>query len=458
MTGRDSVVRGERVVLPDGVRPASIRIRDGRILEAGTYSDRPAGIDAFDAGERVVLPGLVDTHVHMNDPGRTDWEGAEHATRSAAAGGVTTLVDMPLNSIPATTSVEGFDAKRRAIEGRCLVDVGFWGGVVPGNAAALRPMSAGGVLGFKCFLTPSGVPEFEHVTERDLRDALPILASLRQPLLAHAELPEKLREPDPASDPRQHSTWLGSRPPESEHAAIALLIRLARETGAHVHIVHLASADALPMVAEAQSAGVSITVETCPHYLTFAAEDIRDGATAFKCAPPIRESRHRDGLWEGLRRRQIQLVATDHSPAPPDMKGIADGNFVRAWGGIASLQLGLRAVWTAGRTRGVTLESVARLMASAPATLAGIGGMKGAIVPGRDADLVIWDPDEEATVDPQQLHHRHALTPYAGMRLRGRVHATFLRGDLIWHDGRHQGGARGRFLLGRERGAKIPLP
>ena len=457
MTGLDSVVRGERVVLPDGVRPASIRIRDGRIVDVGSYTDRPAGVPAFDAGELVVLPGLVDSHVHMNDPGRADWEGVEHATRAAAAGGVTSLVDMPLNCIPATTTVEGLDAKLRAIDGRGHVDVGFWGGVVPGNAGALAPMAARGVLGFKCFLTPSGVPEFEQVTGKDLREALPILAALGKPLLAHAELPQHLREPDPASDPRQHATWLDSRPPDSEHAAIALLIELARETGAHIHIVHLSSADALSMLDAARATGLPLTVETCPHYLTFAAEEVPDGATAFKCAPPIRERRHRDALWDALLHGRLDLVATDHSPAPPVMKGITDGDFVRAWGGIASLQLGLAAVWTAGLARGLTIDAVARLMASAPAALAGLDTTKGTIAPGYDADFAIWDTHAESTVDPRLLHHRHALTPYAGMRLRGCVQATFLRGELIWHEGRHRGAPRGRFLLRREAGAKIAL-
>ena len=457
MTSLDSVVRGERVVLPDGVRPASIRVRQGRIVDIGSYGDRPSGVAAFDAGDLVVLPGLVDSHVHMNDPGRDEWEGVEYATRAAAAGGVTSIVEMPLNSIPATTNVEGLETKLRALDGRCHVDVGFWGGVVPGNASALEPLAAHGVLGFKCFLTPSGVPEFEHVTENDLRTALPILAALQKPLLAHAELPQELLQPDPNSDPRKHSTWLNSRPPKSEHAAIQLLIRLARETKARVHIVHLSSADALPILDEARSAGVPISVETCPHYLSFAAEDIRDGATAFKCAPPIRERRHRDKLWEALLQGRIDLVASDHSPAPPAMKGVADGDFMRAWGGIASLQLGLAAVWTAGKVHGITLDAIARLMASAPAALAGLRRTKGAIATGYDADFAIWDTDAETTVDPRQLHHRHALTPYADMRLTGRVHATFLRGELIWYEGRHHGAPRGQFLLRREASAKISL-
>ena len=274
----------------------------------------------LDAGDLVVLPGLVDTHVHINDPGRADWEGFDHATRAAAAGGVTTLVDMPLNSLPSTTTVEAFKAKLRAASGRCYVDVGFWGGVVPGNTAALTPLAAYGVLGFKCFLAPSGVEEFDHVGEQDLREATPVLAKLGVPLLAHAELPERLHDPDPRRDPHDYSTWLDSRPPESELGAIELLIRLARETGAAIHVVHLASADALTAILDARKSGVPITVETCPHYLTFAAEEIQRGATAFKCAPPIRARDHRERLWAALAAGQIDLIATDHSPAPPGVE------------------------------------------------------------------------------------------------------------------------------------------
>ena len=319
------VVRSERMVLPDGVRPATILIRDGRIVSIGAVSDRPAGVPELDAGAAVVLPGVVDTHVHVNDPGRADWEGFAHATRAAAAGGVTTLVDMPLNSIPATTTVTGLEQKRTAARGRCHVDVGFWGGVVPGNAADLTPLARAGVLGFKCFLCPSGVDEFGHVGESDLREALPILAGLELPLLAHAELPELLHDESPSAaearpDPRRYRTWLDSRPDVSEQAAIEMLVRLATEYGARVHVVHLASAEALPAIRAARAAGVALSVETCPHYLTFAAEEIADGATAFKCAPPIRSRANRDRLWAALVSGDIDLVATDHSPAPPALE------------------------------------------------------------------------------------------------------------------------------------------
>ena len=466
------IIRSERVVLPDGVRPAEIHVQDGKIQYVGpeyvgrtelrfakdaadqssvrpTY-DRDHDVATIDASHLVVMPGLVDSHVHINDPGRAEWEGFETATRAAAAGGVTTLVDMPLNSIPATTSVAGLEAKRRAAEGRCHVDVACWGGVVPGNSADLEPLARAGVRGFKCFLTPSGVDEFAHVTERDLHEAAPILARLGVPLLAHAEWPAALQAPN--GDPRRYDTWLRSRPPESEHAAIDLLVRIAREFGLHVHIVHLASADALPVIAAARAGGARVTVETCPHYLTFSAEEIEDGATPFKCAPPLRERRHRDGLWQALAGGVIDLVATDHSPAPASLKHTDDGDFVRAWGGIASLQVGLAAVWTGARARGLGVERIAEWMSAAPARLAGLDRRKGRIAVGYDADLVIWDPDAEVVVDAATLQHRHPITPYHGMRLRGRVHATILRGEVIFQmeagsgDPAFAGSPRGRVL------------
>ena len=435
------VIRSERVVLPDGLRPATIVVRDGRIAAVGEHGERPAGMREIECGTDVVFPGLVDTHVHINDPGRADWEGFEHATRAAAAGGVTTLVDMPLNSIPPTTTVKGLEEKRAAARGRCYVDVGFWGGVVPGNADDLAPLARAGVLGFKCFLCPSGVEEFGHVAEPDLRQALPVTAALGLPLLAHAELPSLLVElPNADSadekirDPRRYATWLESRPDASEQGAIELLVRLASEYRAPVHIVHLASATALPTIRAARSAGIAVSVETCPHYLTFVAEEIRDGATSFKCAPPIRSRANRDELWNALAAGEIDLVATDHSPAPPALKRLSDGNFIAAWGGIASLQLSLSAVWTGAANRGVPIEDLARWLSERPAKLAGLAH-KGAIAIGRDADFVVWDPDAETTVDATALHHRHAVTPYDGRRLRGQVRTTILRGRTVFDRG-----------------------
>jgi allantoinase len=441
----DLVVRSERVVLPDfrsservpgasRLQPAAIRIRDGRVIAISSYEDVPAGVPVLDPGELAVLPGFVDTHVHMNDPGRADWEGAEHATAAAAAAGVTTVVDMPLNSVPSTTSVSALEAKRLALNQRCAVDVAFWGGVVPGNSGELRSLARGGVLGFKAFLSPSGVPEFECVTEADLHESLPVLADFGLPLLVHAEFPPALKTP--SGDPRSYRTWLASRPPEAERRAIELLIRLAGEFRAHIHIVHLASGEAVRVLREARKRGVNVSVETCPHYLTFAAEGIRDGATAFKCAPPIRGERDRQRLWRALMDGDIDLVASDHSPAPPSMKSLDSGDFLSAWGGIASLQLAASAVFTGAAARGLGIERVVEWMSTAPARLAGLSGRKGAIAVGADADLVFWDGDAEFEVNPAALHHRHPVTPYAGMRLRGRARTTMLRGEIIFDAGR----------------------
>jgi allantoinase len=426
------------------MRPASIHVRDGRIAAVHGYTERAAGVRELDAGDLVVLPGLVDTHVHINEPGRADWEGFEHATKAAAAGGVTTLVDMPLNSIPPTTDVAGLEAKRRAATRRCQVDVGFWGGVVPGNSGALEPLARAGVRGFKCFLSPSGVEEFSHVTEHDLREALPVLARLGLPLLAHAEWPPLLR--DSSGDSRHYATWLDSRPPASELAAIELLGRLAGEYGARIHIVHLASAGALTAIRRARAAGLAVSVETCPHYLSFAAEEIPDGATAFKCAPPIRERDQRERLWQALSEGDIDLIATDHSPSPPVLKRLDAGDFVGAWGGIASLQLGLAAVWTGASARGVSIEALPRWLSRAPARLAGLDNVKGAIEAGRDADLVIWDPDASTTIDATRLYHRHPVTPYDGLQLRGAVRTTILRGGIVFDEGECVPVARGQLI------------
>lgn len=429
MTAGDWVLESRRVVLPDGVRPAAIRMRGGTIQEVLDYHAAPGE----DVGDLVILPGLVDTHVHINEPGRTEWEGFQTATSADAAGGVTTLIEMPLNSIPATTSVAAWQEKAAAADGECVVDVGFWGGVVPGNAREIGPLLKAGCFGFKCFLTPSGVDEFAHVSEPDLRDAMPELARFDAVLLAHAELPDYLA---PVSgDARKYVNYLNSRPPAAENCAIGLLIKLCQETGCRVHIVHLSSADALPMIREAREQGLPVSVETCPHYLTFSAEEIPDGATEFKCAPPIRAASNREALWEGLRDGTIDMVVSDHSPCPLEMKKKDTGDYCEAWGGIASLQLGLAAIWTEASRRAFGMEHIARWMAAAPARLAGLSSRKGSISPGCDADLVVWDPNEEFTVHPEHLHHRHKLTPYAGRRLRGVVKKAYLRGRRIDLDG-----------------------
>jgi allantoinase len=446
-------LRSSRVVLPDGERAASIHIEDGVIV--GVSEKEPATLDF---GDLVISPGVVDTHVHINEPGRTEWEGFDTATRAAAAGGVTTLVDMPLNSIPATTTVKALEAKRAAARGKCCVDVGFWGGVVPGNDGELDALVDAGVRGFKCFLAPSGVDEFPAVDEHDLRGAMPILARRDVPLLVHAELPHLIRSANASrsSDgewsgrlqPSDYATYLATRPPEAEVEAIRLIVRLASEFGARTHIVHVAAAEAVQEIELAKADGVPITAETCPHYLTFAAEGIPDGATEFKCAPPIREASHRTALWDGLRRGVLDMIATDHSPAPPAMK--CRGDFMRAWGGIASLEVSLAAVWTHLRLETSDFRlariSLARWMSEFPAALAGLAGRKGRIAAGFDADLVVWDPDTDFTVDEAALQQRHKVTPYAGRRLRGRVLSTFVRGQRVWDNGTLTCGAAGRFL------------
>jgi allantoinase len=444
------IVRGQRVITPDGEGPAAIHIRGGVITAISTFDDIPSGLPIHEAGTSVVMPGLVDTHVHINEPGRTEWEGFSSATQAAAAGGVTTLVEMPLNSIPATTTAAAYREKIAAATGKLWVDVGFWGGAVPGNAEEIRTLWEAGVFGFKCFLIASGVDEFPHVAESDLRAVLPELGALGAPLLAHAELPgpidDAVKRRAQGASARRYATWLSSRPREAENKAISLLLRLAHEFNARVHIVHLSSSDAIPQLQRAKSEGVRVSVESCPHYLTFTAEEIADGATEFKCAPPVRENENRERLWVALREGTIDLIASDHSPCPPAMKQREEGDFLRAWGGIASLQLSLSAVWTQARSRGYALTDVSMWMCSRPARLAGLEKRKGAIATGGDADLVIWNPDVKFRVDPARLHHRHKLTPYAGRELAGVVEATFLRGRKIFDRGEFPGAPMGRVL------------
>ncbi len=444
----DRVVRSRRVVLPTGTGPAAIHIASGRIAQVAAWDDVPAGAALDDVGDLAVMPGIVDTHVHLNEPGRTEWEGFATATRAAAAGGTTTLVDMPLNSIPPTTTREGFAAKRLAARGQCAVDVGFWGGVVPGNLDELAGMVEDGVRGFKCFLVDSGVPEFGWVGEPELTPAMGRLAGLAVPLLVHAEVAGPIDDAAAAlvgADPQRYATYLASRPPAAEEAAIALVVRLCRATGARTHIVHHSAASALPLIRGARAEGLPFSAETCPHYLRFAAETIPDGATAFKCAPPIRDEANREALWQALAEGVIELVASDHSPCTPNLKAMDTGDFVNAWGGIAGLQLALPVVWTEASRRGHSLDDVARWMAAGPARLAGLTGRKGAIVVGADADLVVFDDDEQVIVQAAAIRHRHPITPYTGATLRGRVHATYLRGERIY-DGHEVAGDLGTLL------------
>jgi allantoinase len=392
------------------------------------------------------MPGLVDTHVHINEPGRTNWEGFATATRAAAAGGVTTLVDMPLNSIPPTTTVAGFREKLEAARSQCYVDVGFWGGVVPGNNGELASLLGEGVVGFKCFLVHSGVDEFPNVTEDDLRTAMPELARLSAVLIVHAEVPGPISNTNSPGAPEKYSTFLASRPRAAENDAVKLMTKLSSEFGTRVHIVHHSSSDALSMLSDAKSEGLMITAETCPHYLAFAAEEISDGATEFKCCPPIRERENREQLWSALGNGTIDMIVSDHSPCPPEMKLRETGDFMQAWGGISSLQLRLPIVWTEGKRRGFALQEMARWLCSAPAELVGLSKRKGTIEVGKDADLVIWNPDKQFMVEGKTLHHRHKLTPYRGRVLEGVVEKTFLRGKKIYDGGEFIGEPQGLLL------------
>jgi allantoinase len=452
-------LRSTRVLTPDGLAPATV-IVDGERISAirgwnDVSSDLAPDTDLIDFGDRVLLPGLVDSHVHINDPGRSDWEGFETATKAAAAGGVTTLVDMPLNCVPETTDVQALEDKRAAAKGKAFVDWAAWGGVVPGNVDAIEPLARAGVPGFKCFLIHSGIDGFAWVNDADLRLALARLRGTGLPLLAHAEIAgpvdsatQQLNET--GADWRKYSTFLASRPDAAEVDAISLLTRLVEEFQTPIHIVHLSSAKALPLLATARQRGVPVTVETCAQYLWFTAEDIPDGATEFKCAPPIRDTDNREKLWKALEDGQIDMVTTDHSPCPPEMKQRETGRWDQAWGGISSLGLALPVMWTAMQQRGLRLgrspniERIGEWMAAAPARLAGLAVRKGVIAPGADADFAVFDPEAAWTVTPDDLHFRHKISPYLGAKLRGRVVETWLRGERIFRAGKFSDESRGR--------------
>lgn len=436
-----------RVVTPEGVRPAAVLVEGERIRGVVAPGQVPGEAVREDFGTLAILPGLVDSHVHINEPGRTEWEGFRTATRAAAAGGHTMLVDMPLNCIPATNSVAGLEAKRHAAHGQCWIDWAAWGGVVQGNDDQIVPLAQAGVRGFKCFLVPSGVDEFEMVTEEYLRKALPHVASTGLPLLVHAELPGPLEAAAKrlsAADWARYQTYLQSRPDEAELAAIALMLSLCRKYRFRLHVVHLSTASGLEILRAARAEGLPVTVETCPHYLHLEAETIADGATPCKCAPPVRGRANRELLWQGLRDGVIDMVVTDHSPCPPAKKRMQEGNFQTAWGGIASLSMALPLMWTEVRRRGFALPDVVRWMAEQPARLAGCDTRKGQVAAGHDADFVVFDPEAEFTVTEDRLHHRHLVSPYLGERLQGNVRRTYLRGQLVFQDGEFYGECRGR--------------
>ncbi|MGI5515666.1 allantoinase AllB [Streptomyces sp. CA-106131] len=432
MSDAELVLRSRRVVTPEGTRPAAVAVAGGTITAVLPYdADVPAGTRREDFGDDVLLPGLVDTHVHVNDPGRSEWEGFWSATRAAAAGGITTVVDMPLNSLPPTTTVGHLRTKKEAAAGKAHIDVGFWGGALPDNVKDLRPLHDAGVFGFKAFLSPSGVDEFPPLDQEQLARSLAEIAGFGGLLIVHAEDPSRLAAAPQRGGPR-YADFLASRPKDAEDTAIAHLIAQAKRLDARVHVLHLSSGDALPLIAEARAEGVRITVETSPHYLTLTAEEVPDGASEFKCCPPIREAANQDALWRALADGTIDCVVTDHSPSTADLK---TGDFATAWGGISGLQLSLSAVWTEARGRGHGLEDVVCWMSTRTARLAGLDARKGAIAAGRDADFAVFAPEETFTVDPAALQHRNRVTAYAGRTLHGVVKSTWLRGERIVADG-----------------------
>ncbi len=422
-------IRSSRVVLPDGVGAATIRYEDGLIVEI------ESGTADSDYGDLVVMPGLVDSHVHVNEPGRTEWEGFRSATRAAAAGGTTTIVDMPLNSIPPTVTRSALEAKRRAARGKLSVDVAFWGGLIPGSSAELAGLVADGVSGFKSFLVDSGVPEFPAIGVDELTDGLRRMAELGVPSLLHAEDPAALLPV--VGDTTEYQSYLASRPADAEARAVQLAASMAAETGAAVHVLHVSSSEAVAALAKGPS---NLTGETCPHYLFFCAEEIPDGSTPFKCAPPIRSAEHRDGLWNALVEGDLAMVVSDHSPAPARIKAVDSGDFAEAWGGVGSLQLRLQATWTAARDRGIDIERLGNWLALEPALLAGLGDRKGSIEVGKEADFVVFDPDGALVVIGENLEHRHPITPYEGIRLRGSIVETILRGQTVYAEGQIEGG------------------
>ena len=442
-----TVIRARRAVVGDRERACAVVIRDGRIAAVEDYAAPvPGAREVILADDEALLPGLVDTHVHVNDPGRTEWEGFASATRAAAAGGVTTLIDMPLNSIPSTVDVAALAVKQKVAAGQVTVDVGFWGGAIPGNLADLEPLWDAGVYGFKCFLAYSGLDEYPPLDRDQMIAAMRVIAGFDGLLIVHAEDGPTL-DAQPAPSGRRYTDFLHSRPPVAEARAIAQVIDGAAETGCRVHILHLSDAGSLPLVAAAKDAGVRITVETCPHYLTLFSEEILDGSTHFKCCPPIREATNREGLWRGLADGTIDCVVSDHSPCTPELKKLGIGDFGEAWGGISSLQLGLPIVWSEGRRRGHSLVDVTRWMARNTAALAGLPD-RGDIAVGNTADLCVLAPDDAFVVFPDKLHHRNAVTPYAEMALAGVVRQTWLAGEplTVTGDRRHDPAPRARLL------------
>ncbi|HKC35196.1 MAG TPA: allantoinase AllB, partial [Chitinophagaceae bacterium] len=429
----DAAIISNRTITPDGIKKAAVLIKGGRITDI--VSQLPEGdFPVTDVGDHVLMPGIVDPHVHINEPGRTEWEGFDTGTKAAIAGGITSLVEMPLNASPVTTTAKAFDEKIKATEGKLHTNCGFWGGVVPGNEKDIEPLIEKGVLGFKAFLIDSGIDEFPNVTEEDLRKAMPIIAKHGLPLLVHCELSND-QQPVSRIQNRSYANYLASRPKKWEDDAIALMIRLCEEFNCPTHIVHLSSADSIEQIVKAKQKGLPLTVETCQHYLYFSAEQIKDGQTEFKCAPPIREKTNNEKLWQALKEGIIDYVATDHSPAPPAMKELGSGDFMKAWGGISSIQFALPVLWTAANKHGCGLQDIAKWLCENPALLPQLK-TKGKIAKGYDADFVVWDPERSFTVTKDIIYHKHKITPYLNEELYGVVEQTWLGGEKAYDGGK----------------------
>jgi allantoinase len=440
----DFAIASQKVLTLEGEKPAAILIKGEKILDVVSIENIPENCPTEDMGNNVIMPGLVDAHVHINEPGRTDWEGFETATKAAAAGGITTIVDMPLNCIPVTTTVDALNQKIIATKDQLWIDCGFYGGLIPDNIQDLESLADAGVLGFKAFLSPSGIDEFPNISEKHLREALHILAKKGIPVLVHAELENGATS---SEENKTYKYFQESRPKSWENNAIKLLIQLCREFNVHIHIVHLSSADILPEIAQTRKDGFPLTVETCPHYLHFSSERISDGDTRFKCAPPIWNGENRENLWAGLEEGIINFITSDHSPCTPELKNLEAGNFEKAWGGISSIQFALPVIWTECKQRGYSLEQLINWMSKQPAKFVGMDDLKGQISPGFDADLVCWNPDKKYIIKKEAIHHKNKLTPYEGESLYGVVNATFLRGQKVYENGQFLGKPKGKIIF-----------
>lgn len=424
-----------RVLTAEGEIEAVVIIREGKIAELIPPELAHPDCQVEDLSEFVLMAGLIDSHVHVNEPGRTEWEGFETATKAAAAGGITTIADMPLNCDPVTTSLNALNTKLPETTDKLWVDCAFYGGVVPGNSGEIQPLIDAGVVGFKCFLIHSGIDEFPNVTEKDLNEAMPILAKNKIPLLVHAELECGDHPPD-WHDARSYQSFLSSRPRRWENEAIDMMIRLCRQHACPVHIVHLSSSDALPAISIAKKDGLPFTVESCPHYLSFAAEQIPDGDTRYKCAPPIREDENREKLWRGLRAGLIDFVVSDHSPCTPNLKHLDSGDLQKAWGGISSLQFGLPVMWSQAKQHGIDLQQMSEWMSLRPAKFLGLSDRKGKIAPGYDADIIAFSPEKDFVINTDIIQHKNKVTPYEGRKLKGVVEKTFVRGRVVYERGK----------------------